>query len=113
MTQSKVQTMDSKKRLYFFAIVPPEPVFSAVMEMKKHVSLNYESHAPLRSPSHITLIPPFWWVEDKEQELAEALDKFTSKQKAFPLRLNGFKAFPPRVIYVSNEKEQRLQDLYT
>ncbi len=84
---------------YFLAIIPPEPIYSKVYEIKEYVRDRYNCKAPLRSPPHITLHMPFQWKTQKEKELINKLVQAT-KEIEFAIDLTGFGAFPPRVIYV-------------
>lgn len=59
------------------------------------------SSAALRSPAHITLVPPFRADDGKEDELANLLGRFASGRQPFTVELENFGAFPPRVIYVA------------
>ena len=86
---------------YFIALVPPEPVYSAALEWKKWFRDHYHTKKALNSPPHITLQMPFRWREDREEEIANSLVKFAKSQAALPMTLNGFAAFPPRVIYLN------------
>jgi 2'-5' RNA ligase len=85
---------------YFLALVPPEPIFSEAHQLKNYFKEKYNSKASLNSPPHITLHMPFLWKEKKETILLEKLKNFASKQLAFHLHLQNYKAFPPRVIYI-------------
>lgn len=53
--------------LYFLAVIPPEPVFSEVMAFKKEMSERFSSSRALKSPPHITLLPPVQGNEDFEE----------------------------------------------
>lgn len=85
---------------YFLAIIPPEPVFSEVQQLKNYFKENYNSKASLNSPPHITLHMPFAWKNKKEKHLLERLAHFATTQHAFEISLENFKAFAPRVIYL-------------
>ena len=54
----------------------------------------------LRSPAHITLVPPFWMNDDLENKLEDAISQFSQHQLPFEINLKNFAAFKPRVIYV-------------
>lgn len=43
---------------------------------------------------------PFRWKEKREAELVNLLANFARTQQGFSIALNGFAAFPPRVIYL-------------
>jgi 2'-5' RNA ligase len=85
---------------YFIAIIPPEPIFSEVQELKYYFKDKYSSKASLNSPPHITLHMPFRWKEKKEKLLLEKLTAFAQSKIVFNLELQNFGAFVPRVIYM-------------
>jgi 2'-5' RNA ligase len=88
---------------YFIAIVPPEPLFGALHDLKSHFREKYNARAALRSPPHITLHMPFLWNERKESRLVNALTEFAATRSPFGLRINHFGSFPPRVIFAAIE----------
>ena len=96
---------------YFLALIPPEPIYREVMDLKAYFRDQYNCKAPLRSPAHITLHMPFLINEKKEIDLAQKLDEFGSAQQGFNLELEGFGAFAPRVIYVAVAENPQLRIL--
>ena len=100
------------QELYFIAIIPPEPIYNDVMELKYHLAENYESKAALRSPPHITLHMPFKWRQDKEERVEEVLKDLVSDQPLIDLELTGFGAFKPRTIFIQVEKNEPLSELH-
>jgi 2'-5' RNA ligase len=88
---------------YFIAIVPPEPLFGALHNLKSHFREKYNAKAALRSPPHITLHMPFLWNERKEPRLINALTEFALARTPFDLQVNHFGNFPPRVIFAAIE----------
>ncbi len=98
-------------KLYFVALVPGEPVYSRVLDLKKEVCTRFASKAALRSPPHITLHMPFQWPQEKEARLASSLTTLAAEIAVFDVSLQGFGAFPPRVIYVQVEESEPLRAL--
>lgn len=72
----------------------------------------FNSKAALKSPPHVTLQPPFEWASDNLSSLAETLSVFALQQAPVPMKLLGFGAFSPRVIYVDVVKTQALLELH-
>ena len=101
-----------EKALYFIALVPEEPLFSQVMNLKHHFKEKYQSRKALKSPPHITLQMPFKWREDREEHICDMLSNVTGNFHKFQLSLNGFGYFEPRVIYIDVEKSEDLFILY-
>lgn len=90
----------SDKKLYFIAVIPPEPVLSDAAKWKQHFADTYHSKAALKSPPHITLHMPFKWREDREDRIFETVEKSLAGYQSFELALHGFGAFKPRVIFI-------------
>ena len=72
----------------------------------------FDCSVALRSPAHITLVPPFWMSDDLEHKLEEAISEFSRDAVSFEVNLKNFAAFKPRVIYVDVLSNQQLQVLY-
>jgi len=89
--------------LYFIAIVAPDEVNRQVLDWKNYMLSQFNCKKALRSPAHITLIPPFYMQSALEKTLAIALDEFARQQSTFPVYLKNFAAFAPRVIYIQVE----------
>ncbi len=96
------------KQLFFVAILPPLNIQRSVNEIKHQFAKVYKSKAALKSPPHITLQPPFYWEIARLDEIKIVLTEFANKQKSFPVILDGFAAFKPRVIYVNVHKTPEL-----
>lgn len=86
--------------LYYIAIVAPETINRQVLEWKHYMLEHFKCKAALRSPAHITLIPPFNMTQAQEKEVADVLGPFAEHQPSFPVQLKGFGSFAPKVIYV-------------
>lgn len=79
-----------------------------VLLWKKYMEQHYGCKVALRSPGHITLIPPFSMKEDKEEELNARLRKFCSQEKSFEVKVKNFDNFKPRVIFAHVEASKEL-----
>src|SRR6266498_3200735 len=89
-----------KKELYFVAIIPDEKIEKEISEFKKDLFLRFHTKAALKSPSHITLIPPFQFFPENEKLLIYALQESASGENKFTIQLENFDCFPPKVIFV-------------
>ena len=101
-----------EKYLYFMALVPPEPVKSLIHEMKMEFYKKYRFSHALKSPPHITLIPPFKWPVQDENRLVRFLKDFALQQAPFEISLDGYGAFKPRVIFLKINENEMLHNLY-
>lgn len=99
------------EKLYFVAVVPPEPQRTQLTGLKEYFREKYHSSKALNSPPHITLHMPFKWKEQKEQLPEATLQECCAAFKPFSLSLRGFGAFPPRVIFIRPEENFELLKL--
>jgi len=88
-------------RLWFVALLPPSDLQQQITQIKQDFRDRYHSQAALRSPPHITLYPPFPWPEASIAGVKTVVQTFAQSRSTFPIQLNGFGTFPPRVIYIN------------
>ena len=86
--------------LYFIALIPPEELRKRVKTLKEEMKVRFNAGHALKSPAHITLQMPFKRNHNDEVDMVAALEEFVSHEKPFPIDLNGFSCFLPRVIFV-------------
>ncbi|QSJ14461.1 2'-5' RNA ligase family protein [Nostoc sp. UHCC 0702] len=94
--------------LYFIALLPPLDIQDYANQIKQYFADKYGSRHAQKSPPHITLQPPFQWLNNDVAVLEAALREFASEQHLVPITLSGFATFPPRVIYIDVVKSQEL-----
>ena len=87
--------------MYFIALVAPEIINQQILKWKLWMKEHYNCEVALRSPAHITLIPPFWMKSELENELIHSLDISSTNESGFSIQLKNFSYFKPRVIFVS------------
>lgn len=97
--------------LYFIAIVAPDHINEQVLIWKNYMKEQYGCNVALRSPAHITLVPPFSMKEENETDLSNYLKEFSSTEKSFPVSLKDFDNFKPRVIFLHVEPDEPLLQL--
>ena len=97
--------------MYFIAVVLPKHLDEKVLAHKRWMKEMYGSKVGLKSPAHITLVPPFWMEEEKESRLLNDLSTVANHHARFPLNTANFSAFKPRTIFVAVEQSERLQAL--
>ena len=113
-----------KPDLYFLALVPPQPQLEQLQVVKERFAEQYECRVALRSPPHITLIPPFRSHVEEIAELKRELDQWSKGLPGFDLQLTGYGCFSPRVIFLNViasthllnfqiELHQQLKQLFT
>lgn len=98
--------------MYFIAVVAPPEIELQVQKWKNYFKEKYQCFVALKSPAHITLIPPFWMNPALEKELIQSLDEFCAGQNDFTIHLNNFSSFPPRVIFINIDKNESLEKFH-
>lgn len=100
-----------EKRIYFLAILPPEPLAQKVKEVQNDIANNYGSKEAYKRPAHFTLIAPFKIPEKREEGIIPPLKAFADQQRPFTIQLNNFNHFDKRVIYIDVEDPTKMQQL--
>jgi 2'-5' RNA ligase len=98
--------------MYFVAIVAPLEIDRQVLKWKNYFKEHYKCTVALKSPAHITLIPPFWMNEELENDLINSITEFSDAKNKFEIFLKDFAAFKPKVIYVDVMKNEKLNELH-
>lgn len=98
--------------LYFIALMPDEKIQKEVTAFKHYCQRHFGAAHALKSPPHITLIPPYRWGAERLGPLRDTLDLFAMGQEPFTLQLQDFGAFAPRVIYVQVGENKQLEALH-
>jgi 2'-5' RNA ligase len=98
-------------KMYFVAIVLPEELNKEVRVFKDRMLAKWGCKVGLKSPAHITLIPPFWMDETLQTELLRDLDVLCSSLHPFPITTNNFAAFKPRTIFIQPVLHEGLKKL--
>ncbi|BAU14908.1 hypothetical protein LEP3755_54640 [Leptolyngbya sp. NIES-3755] len=98
--------------LFFIALLPPQAIQEYATEVKCHFDQYYASRHAFKSPPHITLMPPFRWKHEYFAVLKESIEAFALSQSPISIILDGFGAFPPRVIYINVDRTDALLTLH-
>ncbi len=88
-------------QLKLLAIVLPEPVFSLVVEQQNYIASTWGPRRALQTPPHLTLIEPLALSDDQITILENLCTKLTAIQTPFHIRVSGYSAFMPRVIFMN------------
>ena len=97
--------------MYFVALVAPDDINRQVLKWKTWMNEKFGCQVALRSPAHITLIPPFWMKPESENNLVKHLQRFSEEITEFTIHLSGFSNFKPKVIFTDVEKNETLDSL--
>lgn len=99
--------VDPSNPRFFIALLPPDPIQHAATEVIQELSDRFQMRTS-NAPPHITLQAPFLWQLDHLKALEESLARFSALSPAIPIALEGYGAFPPRVLYIHVEKTVEL-----
>ena len=94
--------------MYFIALVLPEFLQQKILPLKQKMYDQYGCRTGLKSPAHITLLPPYWMDESLEKELIADLDMLSSQFEPFTLHTAGFSCFRPRTIFIATAASEEL-----
>ncbi|RYY98284.1 MAG: 2'-5' RNA ligase family protein [Chitinophagaceae bacterium] len=86
--------------MYFTALVLPAELNEQILPLKRRMQERYGCTVGLKSPAHITLLPPFWMHPTLEQELRADLDSFAATRAPLAVHTRNFSAFRPRTIFI-------------
>jgi 2'-5' RNA ligase len=95
-----MQRDTTNTKLFFVAIVPPEPLRTSAQKIKEDFAAEYGTSAGLKSPPHITLVAPFKADAKTETEIIRFLTDFAQKSSGFTLSIDGFDCFNVKVIFL-------------
>lgn len=98
--------------LKLIAIVPPEPVFTDIRKEQEYIARTWGPSHALRTPPHITIIPPVALSSAQTGWLSGMAYAIASHGKAFTLKLYDYDFFRPRVVFVRPIVSPELQELH-
>lgn len=87
-------------KLYYLAVLVPEPVRTAILTIQQDISRMLGDEGVLRSPPHITLLAPFPFEEELLPQLSQELEKICASFRPFSVVLSGYDAFPSHTVFV-------------
>lgn len=94
--------------MYYVAIVCPEELNKIILRFKLWMQEKFGCKVALKSPAHITLIPPFWFDAQEEDILLQALHGFKISEQAIKIELNDFAHFSNRVLFIDIKPNDHL-----
>jgi len=92
---------------FFVALLPPLEVQEYANQVIQELGDRYQTRTS-KSPPHITLQPPFQWQIQQVSQLEQTLSNFARSQSRVSMKLSGFGAFVPRVLYIDVLKTAEL-----
>jgi 2'-5' RNA ligase len=98
--------------LRLIAILPPETLSAYVRAEQQRIAETWGPRHALRTPPHITVIPPIEIGDDRIGTLEEIAAQLAPAHATFTLRLRGFGAFAPNVLYIRPVRNIELDELH-
>jgi 2'-5' RNA ligase len=99
-------------KMYFIALLAPENINAKILQWKYFFKEKYGCIVGLKSPAHITLVPPFWMKPESESALINSINEFSLNRTPFELKLKDFSSFKPKVIFVNIVANEMLDQLH-
>lgn len=97
--------------MYFIAHVLPSHLDEQILHMKKDLNQRFGCAVGLKSPAHITLVPPFWLAPDKEDRLIADVHQLANSLQPFSLSTVNFASFGKRTLFIAVNESNSLHQL--
>jgi 2'-5' RNA ligase len=101
----------TKHGMYYIAIVCHAEVNEKVLQFKYWMKEQFGCVVALKSPAHITLIPPFWLEERRETDLLQTLQSFSTNIDQLEINLKDFSHFNKRVLFINVKENSELEEI--
>jgi len=98
-------------KMYFVAVVLPYALNEEIKVFKNLMFERWGCAVGLKSPAHITLVPPFWMDAALEKTFVRDLDESCKNIQPFTIATNNFSAFKPRTIFIKPVLDDPLKKL--
>jgi len=86
-------------QMYYIALVADQELEAILHGYKLELQQLLGCKAALKSPAHITLIPPFFWANGLSKILMDTFGHFRSSRQPFELEIDGFGHFRTDVLF--------------
>lgn len=96
------------EKLYFIALLADGEVSKEAMIQKQYMLEQYGCRVALKSPPHITIVPPFNIKEEDEEVLTGCLDKIHLPFDSIEVQTRNYDHFGNRVIFIDIESSTSL-----
>lgn len=103
---------DPAKPRFFVALMLPPAAHDYANQVIRELGDRYRTRTA-KAPPHITLKPPFLWEIDAVTALEQVISAVAKSHPPVPVKLSGFSAFRPRVLYINVGKTEGLLSLQT
>lgn len=97
--------------MFYIAVLCSPEIDKKIQTYKLWIRDRFGCTVALKSPAHITLIPPFWLHNEKEQLLIDTIHTFKTTLPPFNIHLKQFSHFSNRVIFAAVDENHQLGSL--
>lgn len=97
--------------MFYIAVLCSPEIDIKIQGYKLWMRDRFGCTVALKSSAHITLIPPFWLLNEKEQLLIDTTHTFKTTLPPFNIHLQQFSHFSNRVIFAGVEENHQLGSL--
>ncbi|MGV3528466.1 MAG: 2'-5' RNA ligase family protein [Flavisolibacter sp.] len=98
-------------KMYYIAVVLPGELNAVIIKHKELMLERFQAKVGLKSPAHITIIPPFWMEPAREPSLISDVNHVADEIVPFEIQTKNFNCFKPRTIYVDVQHSPPLKAL--
>ena len=111
MKQLRLPIFTSKIKYYNLRIVPPEPVFNDVVELKEQFESLFGKQPLSKSKPHITIAS--FRMNSKHQEFLINVLNQLSQREVFRLQVDGFSIFEgSRTLYMNVSRSKAIETIH-
>lgn len=104
--------MQETNKLYFVALLPDDNTCKLVADYKQVIYRQFACKAALKSPAHITLVPPFMMNNAQLEQVMVEMKKISSTATKFRIQTEGWNHFTNRTIYLDCQNSQYLAKIH-
>lgn len=98
-------------QLYFIALLADEEVSRQAMLQKQYMLKEYGCRVALKSPPHITIVPPFSMKTEEKPLLGACLEKIQIPFDSIYVQTRNYGHFGNRVIFIEIENSIEINNL--
>ena len=104
--------MNQQSQLKLIALLLPDAISQHVKNEQQFIAKTWGPKHALRTPPHITIIPPLSVTDDEEKSLLKIGEKIRQSTHVFTLHLDQYDTFKPRVVFIHLSDSSELNVLH-
>lgn len=98
--------------LKLIALLPSAEISATVRGEQQYIADEFGPKHALRTPPHITIIPPIQLDGTEEKQLWKIAGAVALESKSFQIKLNGYGTFRQGVVFINMSVPEELTALY-